>query len=158
MQSLGGEVCSVFLPFGTTRDNVFHSCATFGWYASNHFPRNVELYDAQLMESGRPGRPPSPLGGKVSNQDSCNAFKADGSSNGAEAVISDHVEYDIRSFGSGSYEYGDVIYVNARIDGRTCLYQKTYYRSPGTRPFCTKCELVAYVQPLTPNPSASLKR
>ncbi|GMI44241.1 hypothetical protein TrCOL_g12649 [Triparma columacea] len=117
---------SMFLPSGKMEGNVFH-CKSFGWYPTNAFPRNV-VQDAN----------------GIVDPTSCRAFKIDGSDNGVEVVIDNHTEYDIRDFGASSYEFSDIRFTNTRIQGRTALYQKTYWRSEGTGAFCYKCELIPH--------------
>ena len=134
-ESISDKVCGAFMPFGTTEGNVFHSCSTFGWYLVNHFPRSVTQYP-ETQSDGR--------GGYVDDFDSCRAFNSQGESQGEPALIENHVDYDIRAFGAGGYEYGDISFVNSRIEGRTGLYGKTYYRSPNNpHPFFDGCEIVS---------------
>ncbi|GMI11272.1 hypothetical protein TrRE_jg5198 [Triparma retinervis] len=120
------SVGTMFLPSGNMKGNVFH-CKSFGWYPTNAFPRNVVQDADGLVDST-----------------SCRAFKIDGSDNGVEVVIDNHTEYDIRDFGASSYEFSDIRFINTRIQGRTALYQKTYWRSEGTGAFCVHCELIPH--------------
>ena len=39
--------------------------------------------------------------------------------------------------------FSDIRFVNARLEGRTAIYGKTYWRSENTGPFCDNCNLIA---------------
>ena len=105
---------------------MFH-CKQFGWYPTDTFPRNVK------QDSD----------GIVRDKSSCHSFLPDGTDNGRESTITNHIEYDIRDFGAASYDFADVVFEDTHIQGRTALYSKTYWRSKGTGPFCNRCELIA---------------
>ena len=123
----GATAKSIYFPFGETRENVFHSCQSFGWYPTNTYPRNVVRDET----------------GHISAVVSARPYDFNGHYNGAEARIVQHTEYAIHDFGAGAYESADVIFVSSRIAGRTALYFKTYFRGPETGPFFTSGELIA---------------
>ena len=89
-----GKVCARHYPFGRIEDTVTHGGDRFGLYLDNQYPRNVEV-DAN---------------GYLTNHDSCNEFKPDGTDNGKLTVVRRSLEYH-NSF-IGHYTLGDVSFDN----------------------------------------------
>ncbi|GMI01353.1 hypothetical protein TrVE_jg13034 [Triparma verrucosa] len=119
--------CTVFLPYGITDGNVFH-CKQFGWYPTSSFPRDVK----------------QDVTGLVQDTSTCAPYNVNTNEyNGVEAIIDNHTEYGTSDFGVGSYELSDIRFRNMRIEGRTALYFKTYWRGADTGAFCDGCELIS---------------
>ena len=115
------RVCTMNAPLGTFRGNVQHSNARFGFYLDSNFPRQI---DRSVSSNGY-----LPLD-EFGNTDfsSCEALKADGSDNGASAVIEDNL--DIANIFSGQYAATDIQYLRwHNINGMLGMYWKQ------TKPF-----------------------
>ena len=119
-----GRTCVASSPFLTTRGNVFHNNAGFGWYVNVAFPTHVET-DHQ---------------GYVTNWESCLPFDMDtGADLAAPTLVADHVEY-FNDFAMGAYDLGDVTFANTTSAlNNKGMYFKTYRRGPQSGPLCDRC-------------------
>ncbi|KAL3916919.1 MAG: hypothetical protein SGPRY_006617 [Prymnesium sp.] len=127
-----GKLCVKMLSAGTTRGNVFHNNAGFGWHVNIGFPLKVKREPVSAGQTA----------GLVTDWASCLPFDVrTGEDNAAPYTVEDHVEYN-QDYGAGAYDAGDVTFKNFRsywnIKG---LYWQTYRRGRSAGPLCDGCTI-----------------
>ena len=101
------KVCPQFYPFLEWRGNTCHDCNRFGLYLDHQYPRNVKVDED----------------GFLTDWDSCEWFRSDGSDNGVVNEVRDEVNW--HNTYVGQYAIGDIQFINyTSVNNAHAMYWK----------------------------------